>query len=77
MDLETVNSWLAHWEPIWLLLVLLFEAFVGLFSALVLLKEYFYDMEFNENIKRARKERRRKKYEFHLPEEKLVTGEMQ
>jgi hypothetical protein len=71
--LERLNSFLAHYEPTWLLLVLLAEAFIGLFSALVLLKEYFYDMEFNEHIRASRKERRRKKFE--LPEGPLTDGE--
>lgn len=75
--LEELNTWLSHWEPTWLLTVLLAESFIGLFSALVLLKEYFYDLEFNERMKAARKDRRRKKYEtFMLPEEKLTDGEM-
>ena len=74
---EEFNTWLGHWEPLWLLTVLLAESLIGLFSALVLLKEYFYDLEFNEHMKSARKERRRKKYEeFKLPEEPLNKGEM-
>jgi hypothetical protein len=74
--LEELNTWLGHWEPTWLLTVLLAESFIGLFSALVLVKEYFYDMEFNNHMKAARKDRRRKKYEvFTLPETTLTEGE--
>lgn len=75
--LEELNTWLGHYEPIWLLLVLLAESLIGLFSALVLLKEYFYDMEFNNHMKAARKDRRRKKYEtLTMPEQGLTSGEM-
>jgi len=76
--LNNVNSVLAHWEPIWLFLILAYEALIGTATFIVLLIEYWYDKKFNDNIKAARKERRRKKYEeYKLPEEKLTTGEMQ
>lgn len=76
--LEELNTWLGKWEPLWLFCVLAYEAFVGTATFVVLLIEYWYDKQFNDNIKAARKERRRKKYEeFRLPEEKLATGEMQ
>ena len=76
--LNNVNSVLEHWEPIWLFLILAYEALIGTATFIVLLIEYWYDKKFNDNIKAARKERRRKKYEeYKLPEEKLTTGEMQ
>jgi len=71
LKIVELNTWLGYWEPTWLLVVLLAETFVGLFSALVLLREYFYDLQFNESIKASRKERRRKKYEF----QNLCEGE--
>lgn len=75
--LERINSFLGHWEPLWLFCILSYEALIGTATFVVLMIEYWYDKQFNENIKNARKERRRKKYEFQLPEEKLTTGEMQ
>ena len=72
--LETLNTWLGKWEPTWLLLVLLSEAFVGVLSVIVLIKEYFYDMGFNEAMKERRK-RKRQKAVFTLPETTLTEGE--
>lgn len=67
-----MNAWLAHWEPLWLFLVLVYEALIGTATFVILIMEYWYDKEFNENIKAARKERRRKKY---LEFENLTEGE--
>lgn len=71
-----LNQLLGHWEPLWLFLILTGELFFGVATFVILVKEYWYDKEFNENIKAARKERRRKKYEMTLPEEGLTEGEM-
>lgn len=76
--LYKVNETFSRWEPIWLFFILAYEALIGTATFVVLMIEYWYDKKFNENIKNARKERRRKKFEeFKLPEEKLTTGEMQ
>lgn len=58
-------------EPLWLFGILTIEMLAGLYSAWILTVEYWYDKEFNENIKAARRERRRKRYEF----ESLTDGE--
>jgi len=74
--LNNVNSVLEHWEPIWLFLILAYEALIGTATFAVLIIEYWYDKQFNENIKNARKERRRKKFEeYKLPEQNLTEGE--
>lgn len=69
--LEELNAWLSRWEPSWLFLILTYEALVGTATFVILVIEYYYDAAFNSNIKAARKERRRKKYEF----EHLTDGE--
>lgn len=62
-------DWLTRWEPLWLFIILMGELIVGLYSAWILTVEFYYDKEFNEAMKDARRERRRKKYEFdHLTE---------
>jgi hypothetical protein len=68
--LDNLNSLLSKWEPIWLFLILAYEAFIGTATFVVLMIEYWYDKEFNDNVKAARKERRRKKFEevTHLTE---------
>jgi hypothetical protein len=69
IQLEVLNTWFSKWEPIWLFVILAYEAAVGTLTLVVLLIEYWYDKAFNDNIKAARRERRRKKYEFeHLTE---------
>lgn len=65
--LETLNSVLGKWEPIWLLVILAIEMVAGVYSAWILTVEYNYDREWNER----RRERRKKKMEF----EHLTTGE--
>jgi|WetSurMetagenome_2_1015567.scaffolds.fasta_scaffold333373_2 hypothetical protein len=72
---NSVNSFLAHWEPLWLFLLIAFESLMGLVTVVVLYYEYVYDKAFNESIKASRKERRRKKYEMTLPEQTLTDGE--
>ena len=74
--LNDINSFLEHWEPTWLFLLIAFEGLVGLYSGYILTIEFWYDKAFNDNIKASRKERRRKRYDFQLPEEKLTEGEM-
>lgn len=77
-QIEILNQTLAKWEPIWLFGLIAFESIMGTATFVILVIEYYYDAKFNANIKAARKERRRKKYEeYRLPEEKLTTGEMQ
>ena len=68
--LDNLNSLLSKWEPIWLFLILAYEALIGTATFVVLMIEYWYDKEFNDNVKAARKERRRKKFEevTHLTE---------
>lgn len=67
-----MNEWLEHWEPLWLFLVLTYEALIGTATFVILIIEYWYDKQFNENIKEARKERRRKKL---LEFDNLTDGE--
>lgn len=69
--METLNIFLGKWEPLWLIAILSLEATVGIATFVILIIEYWYDKEFNENIKASRKERRRKQYEF----ENLTEGE--
>jgi hypothetical protein len=65
-------EWLTKWEPLWLFIILTGELVVGLYSAWILTVEYWYDKSFNDAMKAARRDRRRKKYEF----ENLTDGEM-
>lgn len=66
---ELLNTWLGKWEPTWLLLVLSFEALLGLATFIILVIEYNYDLQFNQAMKASRREKRRKSYEFeHLNE---------
>lgn len=71
--LNSTNSLLEHWEPLWLFLILGYEAVIGTATLVILLIEYWYDKQFNENIKASRKERRRKKFEEIT---NLTEGEM-
>lgn len=54
--METINSFLARWEPLWLFLLIGFEGLVALYSAWILTVEFNYDKEWNER-KAARRKR--------------------
>lgn len=66
-------EWLTKYEPIWLFVILFGELLVGLYSAWILTVEFWYDKDFNENIRKSRRDKRRKQFEF----EKLCIGEHQ
>lgn len=73
--MEALNAWLGHWEPLWLFILIGFEALIGvpinIATLYILILEFKYDKDFNEAMKASRRERRRKKYEF----EQLTEGE--
>lgn len=67
--MSSFNSWLGLWEPTWLIIILSFEALMGLATFIILVIEFDYDKQFNDAMKAARREKRRKSYEFeHLTE---------
>lgn len=69
--MEHLNKWLEHWEATWLFVLIFAELVVGVYSGVILTIEYKYDKAFNEQLKAAKRESRRKKYEF----ESLTDGE--
>lgn len=56
----TLNTWLAHWEPLWLFVVLAVEMLAGIYTALMVKKEFDYDKD-KDDQKRQRKTRTSKK----------------
>lgn len=43
--MESLNNWLGHWEPFWLLLVLLFECALNMVMIYWMVREYKYDAD--------------------------------
>lgn len=43
--MESLNNWLGHWEPFWLLLVLLFECALSMVMIYWMVREYKYDAD--------------------------------
>lgn len=43
--MEGINSWLGHWEPLWLFLVLAGELLVGLLMVYWMRREFYYDAQ--------------------------------
>lgn len=41
--MESINSWLAHWEATWLFLILFVETLISGAILLWTIKEYYYD----------------------------------
>lgn len=81
--IEILNEILTKYEGLWLFLILTLETMFTLYTSIILTIEYWYDKNFNEAIKKARRERRRKNYERSktLQEDDgeiktLTTGEM-
>lgn len=67
--MENIIHWLEKYEALWLFVLIGGELLMGIYSAVILTMEYFYGLRFNEAIKEARKERRRKKYEVQSAKE--------
>ncbi len=64
--MEAFNAWLGVYEPLWLFLLISAELLVGICTLVILIVEYRYDASFNEQLKAARRESRRKKYDFNI-----------
>lgn len=43
--LETLNSFLEKWEPIWLFLILFIEGTIGFVTLKWIIREYYYDSD--------------------------------
>ena len=43
--MELINAWLSHWEPLWLILVLLFECLLSMIMIYWMVREYRYDSD--------------------------------
>lgn len=55
-----INTWLGHWEPLWLILVLLFECLLSMIMIYWMVREYHYDAD-KDLEKKQRKTRTSKK----------------
>lgn len=51
--MDAINSWLEHWEPLWLFLVLTAELLVGLLMVYWMRREFYYDAQ-KDQTKRKR-----------------------
>jgi hypothetical protein len=62
--MEPLNTFLGRWEPLWLFVLIAAELLVGLYTGVLLTMEYKYDKEFNEQLRAAKRESRRKKIDL-------------
>ena len=56
--METLNTWLEHWEPLWLAGILFYEGLVGTLTLAILVIEYHYDKKHIESSKEEGKHER-------------------
>ena len=62
--MDTINTFLEHWEPIWLFIILFVETLAGFGSLYILIKEYRYD-EAKDIAKKQRRTKTTKKVTTH------------
>lgn len=56
-------EWLSKTEPLWLFIILAIEMFMGVYTAVILTIEFNYDKMWNEQLKEAKKRRKKLDYE--------------
>lgn len=58
--INSLNSWLGQWEPLWLIVVLLFECVLSMIMIYWMVREFKYDAD-KDIAKKQRKTRTSKK----------------
>ena len=61
--MENLNSFLGYWEPVWLCVILLVEALVGIATLIILVKEWYYDKAIEERKYKRRLNNAKKRWE--------------
>lgn len=71
--LEHLNSVSNHWEGLWLPASLFLGNILELLTVWILVIEFRYDKEFNEQLKAAKRDARKKKIDDDIS---ICSGEM-